>query len=113
MRSADNHKSTKRRAYNNPVVRVVILGFLSVCGHSHFLLPCWCHTQGIDVVSSPLFLCHLLCLSVQTPVCLSVSLSDCLCTRVLIVCVLVQCMEVHHAELQEERVSAGHSPQSA
>lgn len=64
-------------------------------------------------VSSPLFLCHLLCLSVQTPVCPSVSLSDCLCTRVLIVCVLVQCMEVHRAELQEERVSAGDSPQSA
>lgn len=28
------------------------------------------------------------------------------------VCVLVQCMELHYAKLQEERVSAGHSPQS-
>lgn len=62
-------------------------------------------------------LCHVFCFSVIYSAYLSkhlsVSLSDCLCTRVLIVCVLVQCMEVHHAELQEERVSAGHSPQSA
>lgn len=103
MRSTDNHKSTKRRAYNNPVVRLVILGLLSVCGHCHiFSSPVGVtHKESLRTfVSSPLFLC----LSVIYSVYLCKHLSDCL---------LVQCMEVHHAELQEERVSAGLSPQSA